>query len=136
MKKMLPLLFALIAAPVWAADELPFPQTGVTIELKGESAKLSAVLAEIEKETAYKEADCATKPAKKSAKKASISCSKADGALLTILSKNAQTVRWSISAAATRAAAPMACPTGCALMNCPPPSGPWQCCNTATHKPC
>ncbi len=136
MKKMLPFLLALIVAPAWAADEMPFPEAGVTIELKGESAKLSAVLGEIEKETVYKEAGCATKPAKKAAKKASISCTKADGALLTLLSKNAQTVRWSISGAAYRAAAPMACPTGCVFMNCPPPAGPVRCCNTATHTPC
>ena len=28
------------------------------------------------------------------------------------------------------------CPTGCMLMNCPPPSGPVQCCNTSTFQPC
>lgn len=32
--------------------------------------------------------------------------------------------------------APTACPTGCALMNCPPPSGPIKCCNTTTLQPC
>lgn len=33
-------------------------------------------------------------------------------------------------------AAPLGCPTGCALMACPPPSGPVRCCNTTTHQAC
>lgn len=29
-----------------------------------------------------------------------------------------------------------ACPTGCALFNCPPPGGPLQCCSKTTFQPC
>ena len=28
------------------------------------------------------------------------------------------------------------CPAGCAVMRCPPPGGPTQCCNTTNHMPC
>jgi hypothetical protein len=33
-------------------------------------------------------------------------------------------------------AAVESCPAGCALMACPPPSGPVRCCNTTTLKAC
>jgi hypothetical protein len=29
-----------------------------------------------------------------------------------------------------------ACPTGCVYTHCPPPSGPYRCCNTTTYQPC
>ncbi len=140
MKNLL-LLLAFIAVPVWAGDAVPVSETGVVIELKGKAQGLSALMAGLEKETAYNEAGCSSKPAK-SGKTAKITCAKADGALLTFLSKNAAAkVHWTISAAATSAApsavsSPLSCPTGCSLMNCPPPSGPVMCCNTTTHQPC
>ena len=28
------------------------------------------------------------------------------------------------------------CPTGCLYTRCPPPSGPYKCCNTTTWQPC
>ena len=143
--KKLPLLLALIVLPAWAGDVAPVAEKGVSIELKGASKNLSALMADLEKDAAYKEAACSGKPAK-SGKAAKITCGKADGALLVFLSKNAPAnVRWTISAAATApatrapapaASAPLSCPTGCAVMNCPPPSGPIVCCNTTTHQAC
>ena len=33
-------------------------------------------------------------------------------------------------------AGPMSCPAGCAFMNCPPPTGPLECCNMTTYQKC
>lgn len=30
----------------------------------------------------------------------------------------------------------LSCPTGCVIMNCPPPGGPVMCCSTRTYSPC
>jgi len=133
MKKLLSLLFVLIVVPAWAGDETPVTQPGVSIELKGSIVNLSSLVTGLEKEAVYKEAGCASNSEKKSAETATISCAKAAGALLTFLSKNAHAVHWSISAATTT---PMGCAAGCAMMNCPPPTGPVVCCNTSTHKAC
>lgn len=29
-----------------------------------------------------------------------------------------------------------ACPAGCGFMRCPPPTGPYKCCNQTTYQPC
>ena len=128
MKKMLLLLLASIIAPAWAGDVAPDAGTGVVIELKGSAKDINALAADLEKEAVYKEAACSGKPAKKSGKTAKINCAKADGALMTFLSKNAPTkVHWSISAVANRSIS--ACPGSCTIINCPPPSGPLMCCH-------
>jgi hypothetical protein len=144
MKNMLLLLLTLIIVPAWAGDVAPDTQTGVSIELKGSAKSLSALVADLEKDAVYKEAACSTAPAKKSGETVKISCAKADGALMTFLSKNAQTVHWSISALANKSlpatakqgVVPMSCPTGCSIINCPPPSGPLECCHISNHTPC
>ena len=133
MKKLLSLLFVLIVVPAWAGDETPVTQAGVSIELKGSIVNLSSLVSGLEKEAVYKEAGCASNSEKKSAETATISCVKAEGALLTYLSKNAHSVHWSISATSPSS---MGCAAGCQTMHCPPPSGALVCCNTTTHKAC
>jgi hypothetical protein len=155
-KKLLLLLSALIVVPAWAGDVAPSsPATaapagaGVVIVLKGAARNISALVAELEKETVYKEAACAS--ASKPGKTAKISCAKADAGLMAFLGQYASAkVQWHISGATTAApvaapvAAPMAatstlgCATGCTLMNCPPPGGPVVCCKRTTtgYKPC
>lgn len=133
MKKALPLLFALIAVSAWAGEAIVAPSmsrneamvappVGVVIEFKGADKSISALIAAMEKEGVYKEAACATVPGKDTGKPASISCGKAEGALMTYLSKHAPAdTLWSITTASS-------CPTGCYMMNCPPPGGPVACC--------
>jgi len=144
--KMLPLLLALIVVPAWAGDAAPVTEQSVNIELKGATKSLSALVADLEKEAVYKEAGCSSKPVK-SGKIAKISCVKADSTLMAFLSKNAPAkVNWTISSTATSASkapaaasaeiTPLGCPVGCALMACPPPSGPVKCCNVTTHGSC
>ena len=137
MKNLLLLLSVLIVVPAWAGDAVPVSGTGVVIELKGSAKSLSVLVADLEKDAVYKAAECSSKPMKKSGKTAKITCAQADGALLAFLAKNAPAnVHWSISAAATKrvstatskGVAPLGCPTGCSLMNCPPPGGPVVCC--------
>lgn len=111
MKKMLLLLSALIVAPAMAEDAAPLIQksaaaqtalaseTGVVIQLKGAAKSTSALVADLQKEAVYKDAACSASAAKRPAKVAKITCAKADGALMDFLSKNAQAVHWSISAA-------------------------------------
>ena len=143
MKNILLFLSALIVVPAWAGDAevapkssamgmqtAPGTQTAVNIELKGSAKSVGALVADLEKEAVYKDATCSSKPAEKSGSIARITCAKADSALMTFLSKNAPAkVHWSISAAANQSASVAAsCPSGCTLINCPPPSGPVQCC--------
>ena len=40
------------------------------------------------------------------------------------------------SKSSVTAAPAITCPTGCAVMHCPPPGGPYECCNTKTYSPC
>ena len=40
------------------------------------------------------------------------------------------------TAAIQKTIPPKPCNAGCANMNCPPPSGPMECCNTTTHQAC
>lgn len=142
MKILMLLLSALIVVPAWAG-EVPVSATGVVIELKGSAKSLSALVADLEKDAVYKAAECSSKPMKKSGKTTKITCAQADGALLAFLAKNAPAnVHWSISAAAakkisaaaSKGVAPLGCPTGCLLMNCPPPGGPVVCCKN--NVPC
>lgn len=139
MKNMLLFLLSMIvAAPAWAGDEPP-AATGVVIELKGPAKSVAALVADLEKDKAYQDAACS--PGRKSGKAAKIACAQADSALMAFLGKNAPAkVRWSISSTATpattKSVTPLGCPTGCALMNCPPPGGPYRCCNTKTYAPC
>jgi len=138
MKITLLILLSLIVMPAWAEDAAapsvskpetiqaaPAPETSVVIELKGSSKNVSAVASGLEKEAVYKDAACSTAN-NKSGKAARITCTKADSALMTFLTKNAPAkVQWSIS--------PAGCPTGCLLMPCPSIT---VCCSKTTHKPC
>lgn len=138
MKNLILVLLALIAVPAQAGDVTAalITQAGVNIELKGPAKSVRALVADLEKDTAYKDAGCSSAPAKKSGKtaKTKIRCAKPDGTLMTFLSKNAPAqVHWSISSSGTSVAA---CPTGCILTNCPPPNGILRCCNTSTWQPC
>lgn len=144
MKKMLLLLSALIVAPAFAGENVPAASQGVVIKLGGSTKDVAALLAELEKDAVFKDASCS---AGKPGKKAKISCSQADGALLTFLSKNAPVgVNWSISPAPHTAPQPklmlrapastLTCPAGCSPKNCPPPGGPYQCCNNYNNMPC
>ena len=146
MKSILLFLLALIVVPSWADDAALMPSanatasaappaldsaTSVYIELKGPAKSLPALVADLEKTAVYREAGCSSIPTKKPGKTAKIMCTKADGALMTYLSKSAPAnVHWSISVAA--------CPTGCTLINCPPPGGPKVCCKRTSigYKPC
>lgn len=143
MKNLLLLLSALIVVPAWAGDAVPANETGVIIGLEGSAKSLSALVADLEKDAVYKAAECSSKPMRKSGKTAKITCAQADGALLAFLGKNAPAnVHWSISAAAakrvpfaaSKGVAPLGCPSGCSLMNCPPPGGPVLCCKN--YVPC
>ncbi len=145
-KKMLLLLSALIVVPAWAGDIAPSSPaaaapagSGVVIVLKGAAGDISALVADLEKEAVYKEAACA--PASKPGKTAKISCAKAYAGLMAFLGQYASAkVQWHISGATTVApvVAPVAatleaqstaiCPTGCTMMNCPPPGGAPACC--------
>lgn len=143
MKNLLLFLLALITSPAWAGDAAPDTQTAVIIELKGPAQSTTALIADLEKQAVYKEALCATTPAKKAGKTAKISCTKADSALMSFLSSNTPAnVRWSISGTAPTAAGQTPdsttslCPTGCFMMNCPPPSGPVKCCRPPAYTPC
>lgn len=144
MKNLLLLLSALVVVPAWA-EEAPVTGTGVVIELKGSAKSVHALVADLEKETVYKDAACSSKPAKKPGRTAKITCAKTDGALLAFLGNNAPAnIHWSISAAATKSLSTaankgvLACPPpiGCAMMHCPPPTGPIVCCNQTTLKVC
>jgi len=46
------------------------------------------------------------------------------------------TAKKATPAATSAAVSQSICPPGCAMMNCPPPSGPIKCCNTTTHNAC
>ena len=136
MKSILLFLSALIVMPSWANDAAMMPSgnstaqakapaldtaTSVYIELKGPAKSLPALVADLEKTSVYQEAGCSSVPTRKPGKTAKIMCTKADSALMAMLSKTAPAnVHWSISVAA--------CPTGCKVFNCPPPSGPYTCC--------
>lgn len=136
--KKLSFLLAMIALPAWAADTAPTAERGMSIELKGPAPSVSALVADLEKNAAYKDAGCAARTGK-AGKKARIACARADGALLTALGGSAPAdVRWTISSAMAvgAPAAPLGCPVGCSYMRCPPPSGPAACCNTTTLKVC
>lgn len=127
MKKILLLLSVLIASPALAAD------TGIVIDLKGPTKDVSSLVADLKKEAAYQDAGCAA--ANKSGKK--IQCARADGALLTFLSKNAPPkVIWHISAAPATSVGGSCPPSPCSMMHCPPPTGPIKSCCTATYMPC
>lgn len=133
MKRIALLLLASIVAPAWA-EEAAAPaaaaQTAVTVQLSGPAKGVQALLAELEKDSVYKDSGCSGKPMKKSAKTVKISCTNAGGALLGYLGANAPyKVRWSISGAAapmsaTQTLAPrLACPTGCTATICSGVSG-------------
>lgn len=132
MKNILLFLLTVIVVPAWAEDVMSDTAAGVIIELKGSSQDISALTAKLEKETVYQDAVCSSQLARKSGKILKINCAKADSALMTFLSKNAPTkVHWSISVAAAKlniSAAPVGCATGCQMLYCPPPSGPYECC--------
>ncbi len=145
-------LSALIVAPAWAAEEkasipalqkpaemqaAPVIQTSVVIELKGPAQSVAALTADLEKDASYKEAGCSSKPAKKSAKTATITCAKADSALMAFLVKNAAVnIHWTISGTAYTFTANSSngCPAGCYYMQCPVGSGVVRCCKNNT--PC
>ena len=131
MKNLFLFLLTLIVLPVWAGDATvtPAPQkpaaltTGISvyIDFKGSAKNILALVSDFEKDAAYQTAECSIISVKKSAKITRIMCTKANDALLTFLSSHASAkAHWSISAAI--------CPTGCTLMNCPPPNGSWGCC--------
>lgn len=140
--KKLPLLLALLVLPAWAADAAG--DRGMNVELKGPAKSVAALVADLEKDAAYKDAGCAAKG--KPGKTARISCAKAEGALLTALKAAPGDVRWSVSSAAAKpvaapaaAAAPLSaqgCAVGCSYMKCPPPNGVPMCCNISTYKAC
>lgn len=117
--KLIMLLLALVVVPAWAGEAAtPAAQTAVTVQLSGSHKGVQALLADLEKDAAYKESGCSAKPMKKSAKMVKISCSNASGALLDYLSKNTQSgVRWNISGA-TAASTLAACPAGCSVQTC------------------
>lgn len=116
MKNML-LLLSLIAVPAWAEDApvvlsaptttvmqaVPVAETSVVIQLNGTAKSIATVVADLEKDAAYKEAACSTRHAKKTGKTANITCAKANSGLMEFLLKNTPVkVRWNISAAAPR----------------------------------
>jgi hypothetical protein len=138
------LFLLILGAPAWAGDDTaaspmakpagsaaPAAQTSVYIELKGAAKNVAAVTAGLEKEAVYKDASCSSRTTRKSGKVVKIICTRSNSELMTYLSKNATAkVHWSISAAG--------CAVGCTMMNCPPPTGPFECCKrtTAGYKPC
>lgn len=151
MKNIFLFVLALTAVSAWAADSTIAPRTqeqsghatrsilaadtGVSIKLNGPAKDIAALAADLEKDAVYNKAGCSSAPGKKSKTRAAIKCAKPDSALMEFLTKNAPAgVSWSISAAAGEPVA--ACPSGCVLTNCPPPSGPIKCCNTTTFQPC
>jgi len=102
MKHKLMMLLTLIVTPTWAAETAtPLPaQTSVTIQLSGSSKSVQALQLALTKDVVYADAECSSKPMKKSAQSTSIKCTKATGALLDYFVKNTPpNVRWSISKA-------------------------------------
>ncbi len=143
--KKLTLLLALLVLPAWAVDTAA--ERGMNIELSGPAKSVAALVADLERNAAYPEAGCTARS--KVGKTAKIVCTKANGALLTVLNGAPANVRWSISSAnkvqpvgatTATAVAPVdtaeGCAAGCATMRCPPPNGPVMCCNIKTYQAC
>jgi len=145
------------SAPQAAAAQPATPQfpsvqgSRVVIELKGPAKSVAAMVAELEQDAVYKDAACSH--AGKPGKTATITCANADSGLMAFVSHNlAEKVRWSISGstvpnlfttkalsnARTLSITPNACAAGCTAMNCPPPSGPPECCHfsNGAWRPC
>lgn len=129
MKNLLLLLLALNAvAPAWGDTAAPVSWAGVVIELKGPAESVSALVAKLEKDAAYKAAACG--PAKTTEGSTKIDCAKPDNKLMAFLGMNAPaTVQWNISSAVVGGK----CTGNCIMMPCPSTS---VCCNLTTHKPC
>jgi hypothetical protein len=125
MKKLL-LCSLMLALPAWA-DEAPQSTTvSAYVKLQGAPKKVSSMKELLEKEDAYKTADCQATSVTKSGNVLGLTCRLPDGDLMNTLNRlTPHGVKWSMSA--------QACTAGCIMMACPTIGSPVACCKkTAT----
>lgn len=135
MKNLFTLLACLVGlalAPAAMAAE-PAPAVGgesfTLYEFVGSSKALGPLDEQLQKDPRFKELGCERTNAGKNKQAPKYLCKQNNGRAYELFMSGVKGgVKLNSSAAA--------CPTGCVFTRCPPPSGPYKCCNTTTWQPC
>lgn len=122
--------FALTANAI-AAE--PAPATGsesfTLYQFAGSSKALGMLDEQIQKDPRFKELGCERTNAGKSKQAPKYVCKQNTGRAYELFMSGVKSgIKMNSSATA--------CPTGCVFTRCPPPSGPYKCCNTSNWQPC
>lgn len=105
-------------------------ETAFTIyQFKGSSKALSTLDKKIRADERFKQQGCEKITPSRAKNTPSYVCKQNDANTLSLFGSGVQS---GVELNSTMAV----CPTGCLYLRCPPPSGPYKCCNTTTFQPC
>lgn len=139
MKRMSNILFSLAltlslftAQAVHAASEPQAGAGGETVTLyqfKGGSKVLKQLDQQIQADSRFQQQGCAKLAPAKGVRGPSYTCKLNDATTQGLFSAGVQS---GVQMQTTS----VVCPTGCVYYRCPPPQGPWACCNYSTWQYC
>lgn len=117
------------AAEVAPVTGTPSKEAFTLYEYHGAGEALGQVMKYVESDPRFKELGCERTSTGKSGRASRYLCKQNTGATYEFfLSGLRKEVQLNSSSGV--------CPTGCYLIRCPPPSGPYKCCNPTTYQPC
>lgn len=125
------LLTSLFATAIASAEETTPPtSTAFTLyQYSGSSKTLNRMDKKLREDPRFKELGCEQTNAGKKSRTPQYLCRQNDGQTRALFMTGVQP---GVNLQSTEGV----CPTGCYLMRCPPPSGPYACCSIPGYMPC